>query len=350
MQSNKRPIMDVLSAILPAAGMLSAVSLAAAASLGGPMELQDEGQFFIAGQSLPSTHPSNAPGFLPGQIMASQMFVHYRIPASVNRPPIIMVHGSGHTGVTYETTPDGREGWATYFTRNNFPVYVVDHSGRGRSGFDPTPINRAKAESNAGLLPDIPLTTKERAWVNFRFGDAYPKTYPGLQFPIDAIDQYVSQLVPNTETTLSGGGANTVKALAALVDKIGPSVVMVHSQSGNYGLDLVRQRADKLRGLIIVEGSCGPLSAADVSDHFKKVPTLIVLGDNTTGSKTNNGDERRKQCTETADKIRAAGGKGRFIVLPEVGIKGNSHMMMMDKNNLIIADQIIGWLTEVAGI
>ena len=160
----------------------------------------------------------------------------------------------------------------------------------------------------------------------------------------------MSQLVPNTETTLAGGGANTVKALSALVDKIGPSIVMVHSQSGNYGLDLVRHRADKLRGLIIVEGSCGPLSADDVSRHFKKVPILIVLGDNTTGSKTNNGDERRKQCAESANQIRAAGGKAKFMLLPEAGIKGNSHMMMMDRNNLIIADQVIGWLTEVAGM
>lgn len=351
----KRPFIGPLPSFLPSLtlsvlGLAAAVSVAAAASLGGPMELQDEGQFFIGGQPMPSTHPSNAAGFLPGQIMANQMFVHYRIPAAVNKPPIIMVHGSGHTGVTYETTPDGREGWATYFTRNNFPTYVVDHSGRGRSGFDPTPINRAKAESNASLLPDVPLTTKERAWVNFRFGNAYPTAFPGLQFPVDAIDQYVSQLVPNTETTLAGGGANTVKALSALVDKIGPSIVMVHSQSGNYGLDLVRQRADKLRGLIIVEGSCGPLSADDVSRHFKKVPILIVLGDNTTGSKTNNGDERRKQCTEAANQIRAAGGKAKFMLLPEAGIKGNSHMMMMDRNNLIIADQVIGWLTEVAGM
>jgi pimeloyl-ACP methyl ester carboxylesterase len=348
MRSDRRPL--ALAFVLPAAGLMAAISMAAAGTLGGPMELQDEGQFFIGGRIMPSTHPSNAPGFLPGQIMLSQMFVHYRIPATVSRPPMVMVHGSGHTGMTYETTPDGREGWATYFTRNNFPVYVVDHSGRGRSGFDPTPINRAKAESNASYLPDIPLTTKERAWVNFRFGESYAKPYPGLQFPVDAIDQYVSQLVPNTETTLAGGGANTVKALVALVDKIGPSVVMVHSQSGNYGLDLVRERADKLRGLIVVEGNCGPLSADDVSKHFKKVPTLIILGDNTIGSKTNNGDERRKLCADTANQIRTAGGKAKFVVLPEMGIKGNSHMMMMDKNNLVVADQIIGWLTEVAGM
>src|SRR5439155_14301096 len=142
------------------------------------------------------------------------------------------------TGVTYETTPDGREGWATYFARKNFPVYVVDHAGRGRSSFDPTAINRARAERNAELLPlDVPLQTRENAWVNFRIGPAYPTPYPGSQFPIDALDQYVSQLVPNTETTLAGGGANTVKALSALLDRIGPAIVLVHSQSGGYGLD-----------------------------------------------------------------------------------------------------------------
>ena len=72
------------------------------------------------------------------------MYVHYRIPASKNGVPVVMVHGSTHTGMTYETTPDGREGWATYFVRKGSSVYVVDHAGRGRSGFDPTPINQVR--------------------------------------------------------------------------------------------------------------------------------------------------------------------------------------------------------------
>lgn len=111
--------------------------------------------------------------------MIDQMYVQYRIPKNVSAPPIVMVHGSGHTGVTYETTPDGREGWATYFARKNFPVYVVDHVGRGRSGFDPTPINQARRESNPALLPSVPLFTRERAFANFRFGPQYPTRYPG---------------------------------------------------------------------------------------------------------------------------------------------------------------------------
>src|SRR6516165_8867652 len=81
------------------------------------------------------------------------------------------------------TTPDGREGWATYFARKNFPVYVVDHAGRGRSGFDPTPINQARRESNPALLSSVPLFTRERAFANFRFGPQYPTRHQGGAIP-----------------------------------------------------------------------------------------------------------------------------------------------------------------------
>jgi pimeloyl-ACP methyl ester carboxylesterase len=334
---------------LPGAWLAATMTIAAGGSLGGPLELQDAGSFFVGGQAVRSTHPSNAAGAGPGQIMINQMYVQYKIPKTVSGPPIVMVHGSGHTGVTFETTPDGREGWATYFARKNFPVYVIDHSGRGRSGFDPTPINRAKAESNPALLPDVPLATRERAWINYRVGKAYPTPYPGAQFPLDALDQYFSQLVPNTETTLAGGGANTVKSLAALLDKIGPAIVLVHSQSGAYGLDLVRARADKMRGFVEIEGNCAPVSAGDIAEHFKKVPMLAVFGDNSVGAAGPNGDERRNGCVATTAALSAAGGTARFLLLPDAGIKGNSHMMMMDKNNLQIADLIIDWITDVAG-
>jgi pimeloyl-ACP methyl ester carboxylesterase len=343
-----------IAALLAAGCTVGMTAAAGAGSLGGPLELQDEGVFYINAHTVNTNFPdsaSNTPA--AGEITIDQMYVQYRIPKIVSGPPVIMVHGSGHTGVTYETTPDGREGWATYFARKGFPVYVVDHVGRGRSGFDPTVINRAKAESNASLLPSIPLTTRERAYPNFLIGAKYPTPYPGQQFPVEAQDQYFAQLVPNTETTLAGGGANTVKALDALVDKIGPAVVMVHSQSGGYGLQLVRDRADKVRAFIDIEGSCGPLSADDVSKSFKKVPTMMVFGDYTEGSTGPNGDERRKQCTDSADAITAAGGTAKFLYLPALGIKGNSHMLMMDKNNLQIADLIISWLgasPELAGV
>ena len=301
------------------AALLASGGTGMAGSLGGPLELQDEGSFFVNGELTHSSHPGTSVGGVaqPGTITVKQMYVQYRIPKSVSRPAIVMVHGSGHTGATYETTPDGREGWATYFVRKGFPVYVIDHSGRGRSGFDPTPINRARAESNPASLPDIQIAPRERAWYFFRIGASYPTPFPGSQFPVEAFDQYTAQLVPNAEATLPGAGANTVRA-----------------------------RAQKLRALINIEGNCAPVTTDEVANTFAKVPLLSVWGDNSNGAPGPNGDERRNGCAATVDAIKRAGGAGKFLLLPEVGQKGNSHMLMMDRNNLQVADLIIGWLGE----
>ena len=324
-----------------------------ASSLGGPLELADEGTFFVGGRSIFSEHPGDpgprVGGAGAGHIIIEQMYVHYRIPKVVSAPPIVMVHGSTHTGATFETTPDGREGWATYFARKGFPVYVVDQVGRGRSGFDPTPINRAIVQSDVKLLPQIAIPTRERAWQSFHFGPEYPQAYPGMQFPVEATAQYLAQLVPNTEVTLAGQGIReTPKALVALLEKIGPAILMVHSQAGGYGLEVVRQ-SDKVRALVVMEGSCGPLSADDISKRFVKQPMLSLWGDFTVGALGPNSDTRRNACIATVDAIKAAGGNAKFFLLPDNGIKGNSHMMMFDKNNLQVADIMMKWLGE-AGV
>ncbi|HKA46135.1 MAG TPA: lysophospholipase [Burkholderiales bacterium] len=324
--------------------------MATAATLGGPLTLADEGSFFVNGQSRLSNYPgaSLVTGPAPaGNITVNQMYVHYRIPATAKGVPLVMVHGSNHTGMTYETTPDGREGWATWFVRQGHPVYVVDHSGRGRSGFDPTPVNAVRdGGADPKALPTFFLGPIDRAWWNFRFGPDYPKPFPNLQFPLEAIDQYLAQLVPNAETTLAGGGANTVNALVALLDKIGPAVVMVHSQSGVYGLDVVRKRPNLVRALISVEGGCETVTPADIATPFVKVPVVSVWGDNSIGAKGVNGDKRREGCAQAVNMIKGGGGRATFLLLPEAGIAGNSHMMMMDKNNLVVAEALRKWVAE----
>jgi hypothetical protein len=323
---------------------------AAQSSLGGKLELEDEGGFFVNAKKVSSAYPgaSLATGpAAPGNITINQMYVHYRIPAGTKGVPLVLVHGSNHTGMTYETTPDGREGWATWFARQGHPVYVVDHSGRGRSGFNPTPINAVRdGGADPKSLPTLFIGTLERAWSNFRFGPEYPKPFPNLQFPLEALDQYVAQLVPNTETTLEGVGTNTVEALAALLDKIGPAVVMVHSQSGVYGLDVVRRRPDKVRALVSIEGGCETLTQDDVGKYFAKVPFTSVWGDNSVGANSVNGDQRRGGCQKAVSLINGGGGRATFLLLPENGVPGNSHMMMMDKNNLQIAGLIRKWIGE----
>jgi pimeloyl-ACP methyl ester carboxylesterase len=330
--------------------MMFLVLLAGCAATGGKLVLDDEGSFFVNGRSQRSAYPgaSLVTGPTPpGDLMVNQMYVQYRIPASRKGVPLVLVHGSQHTGVTYETTPDGREGWATWFVRQGHPVYVVDHSGRGRSGFDPTPVNAVRdGGADPKGLPTFFVGPIDRSWPNFRFGPEYPKAFPNLQFPLEAIDQYRAQLVPNTETTLKGGGANTVEALASLLDKIGPAVIFVHSQSGVYGLDVVRKRPNLVRALVSVEGGCETLTPKDAAGPFSKVPFVSVWGDNSVGAWGVNGDKRRDGCAQAVKHIQGAGGRATFLLLPEAGVKGNSHMMMMDKNNLEVAGLIRRWIGE----
>ena len=325
-------------AILASLAMLLGAVAADASTLGGPLTLSDEGSFFVNGKVVPTnTTP-------PGHVTIDQMYVHYWIPAKVSGPPVIMVHGAAHTGITYETTPDGREGWATYFVRKGYPVYVVDQPGQGRSGFNTAAIAKAKADANAAEIPNIPPNTREGNWVNVLFGPAFGTAWPDEQFPLQAEDEYQSGLVPNANATLENGDTTVIDALTALVDKIGPAVLMVHSQSGSFGMQVVRRRPALVRAIVSLEGSCTPMTPADAQGPFHNVPFLSLFGDHTEGAVGFNGDARRNGCIQSVATIKAAGGPATFVLLPAIGIKGNSHMLMMDKNNLQIADIVMTWL------
>jgi len=335
-------------ASLVAIGVL--MSLAAASSLGGPLVLSDEGSFFVRGTNERTDYADmRGATLVGGTIRTGQMYVQFKIPAKSNSVPVIMVHGANHSGVTYETTPDGREGWANYFVRNGFPVYVVDQAGRGRSGFNPTGINRAKAKGDTSDMPTITIASREAAWASYRLGPKYPEFWPDSRFPQAALDHYFSQAAPMGDGTLPGAfGEQTVLGLVALLEKVGPAVVLVHSQSGAYGLAVARARPDLVRALVSVEGDCAPMSDDDVTKTFSRVPLLSVWADHSFGNKARNGDERRNGCSGSVSMIAAKGGPAKFMLLPERGIKGNSHMMMVETNNLQIADLIMEWVKASA--
>src|SRR5262249_39568448 len=106
--------------------------------------LKEQGTFYVGGSIEVRTPNSSStvtrdPRSLPGHIAVNQMYVEYQIPASQKHLyPIVFVHGGGDTGQHFRTTPDGREGWFTSFTRRGFAVYAVDGPNRGRAGWDPT--------------------------------------------------------------------------------------------------------------------------------------------------------------------------------------------------------------------
>lgn len=313
---------------------------AGAGSLGGPLTLEDEGSFFVNGKVVTSQHPGaslvTGPA-APGRITVNQMYVHYRIPASRKGPALVLVHGSNHSGVTYETTPDGREGWLNLFIRKGWDVYNSDAVERGRSGFAPPDV--WNSEPN--------FLTKANPFERFRIGQglgswnadpAKMKVNVGSQFPVEAYDNFTKQIVPrwtNTDDAI-------IAAYTALVDKVCPCVLLFHSQAGGFGFTVAQARPDKIKAIVAVE----PAVAGDKAQagRLKNIPTLVVYGDYI--PLDSRWPKMRQIGVDYAEAIRAAGGSADVVNLPDVGIKGNSHMLMMDKNNAQVSDLIQKWLTD----
>lgn len=306
-----------------------------------PLRLLDEGTFFVGGVVEP-VNLALLPGLPtePGRIVAGQMFVHYRVPeprSDSARPyPIVFIHGGGLTGASYETTPDGREGWATWFTRQGFTTYVVDLPGRGRAGF-----NAARVEPRS-----ITQVSLENAWKIFRFGPRFGEPYPGLQFPVEALEALGAQNVPLAETTLEGGALATgPRAITALIERIGPAILVVHSQSGPMADIVVGMMGDRVKAVVDVEGSQAVAPTEAQVQQYRSVPLLELFGDYIEqDEKGFAGKPRLEARRRVTERVNAEGGRATLIQLPVRGISGNTHMMMQDRNNLEVAGVVLDWL------
>ena len=152
--------------------------------------------------------------------VVGQMYVEMRIPPKQTHPyPIVMVHGGTRSGTNFTGTPDGREGWAQYFVRHGYAVYVVDQPGRGRSGY------LAEAYGRAAASPT--RESAQRRYLQQEKSKLWPQAHlhtqwPGNGEPDDpATLQIVGSFLPEIETSTSSSLLNR-DALIALVDKIGP--------------------------------------------------------------------------------------------------------------------------------
>jgi pimeloyl-ACP methyl ester carboxylesterase len=326
--------------------MFGITATTTAAAQKQPIALRDMGSFHIGGRVIEITgQPVKEVVFTPGGVPAKidpngayqieQMYVQYFLPQNrKGKLPLLMWHGGGLSGVTYETTPDGREGWLTMFIRNGWDTYISDAMERGRSGW----TNTFKGEPVFLPLGD--------PWERFRIGPAGSwnadrakrVTYPGTQFPIDAYEQFMKQGVPRWTTTYK----EIVAAYIALVDKVCPCVVMVHSQSGTFGFQVAEARPDKVKALVAVEPTVG--GDRNKVALLKNTPVVMVYGDFAMDHPR--WARIRQGGVDYAGVLKAAGGSIDIVDLPDAGLKGNSHMLMMDKNNGEIADLIQKWLVS----
>jgi pimeloyl-ACP methyl ester carboxylesterase len=330
-----------------AASLMVTASLTAA-NAAEPIALRDMGSFHVGGRLVeisgkPVKEITFTAGGVPAKVdpngtyQVEQMYVQYFLPANeTGAYPLLLWHGGGLTGVTYETTPDGREGWLNYFLRKGWSVYNSDAVERGRAGWAQYP-DIFKGEP-------VFLTTSN-PFERFRIGagpgsydpdPAKRKLMPGSQFPNEGYENFVKQNVPRWTTTDDA----IIAAYIAEIDRVGPCIILFHSQAGTFGFKVAQARPDKVKALIAVE----PAGIGDPArvDALKNIPTLFIYGDYI--EQDSRWPKIRATGVAFADSIKAAGGTADVVDLPKVGIKGNSHMMMMDKNNAEIAALIQNWL------
>jgi len=274
-----------------------------------------------------------------GHVMVDNVYATYQYPAELRHPhPILFNSGGGHTARVYDTTPDGREGWLTLFVREGFAVYGVDRPNTGRSGTDICKINAVKLGlAPTTQLPAINRYAAESSWVTFRWGPKYGEPYPNTQFPIDAADKYFPQTVStyrDAQETLK-----SVAAFTALIDKVPePVILQTWSSSGLLGYLTAAERPDRVKAILAIETSVAAFDAIPPAGRQKlaAIPILIVIGDH--------AQDRVDAARKFQKEMAALGGRVTVDVLPEAGIYGNGHTMMLEKNNKQIMHRMIAWL------
>jgi pimeloyl-ACP methyl ester carboxylesterase len=308
--------------------------------------LRDMGSFHVGGREAalsgkPVKDVVFTPGGAPAKIdlngtyLVESMYVQYFLPANrKGQVPLLMWHGGGLTGVAYETKPDGGEGWMTWFLRKGWDVYNSDAVERGRAGWAMYP---EIFKSEPLFLP------KADPWERFRIGDGAgswqrQSTYPGSQFPVEGYDNLMRQTVPRWTST----DAAIIAAYIALVDRVCPCVILFHSQAGQFGFKVAQARPDKVKALIALE----PAGIGDPqqADRLKGIPTLFVYGDYI--AQDARWPQIRRNGLAFGEAMTKAGGSVEVVDLPQLGIKGNSHFAMMDRNNLEVAALIQRWLEK----
>jgi len=313
-----------------------------------PLVLTSQGSFFIGGESKALPAAPGRGGFGGGgDVTINQMYVQYQIPPDGDRHvPVVMVHGCCLSSKTWETTPDGRMGWSEYFVRKGRPVYLADQSSRARSGFDGSIINAVRGGSvPPAQLPNVLIASHQTAWTIFRFGPTFGQTFPDGQFPIEAVDELYKQMIPDLNSTLPNPNP-TWKNMAALAVKLKGAILMGHSESGFFPQQAALIDPAGIKGMISIEMPCATMSPAQIST-LAKIPTLVMFGDHlgdVQGGGPANWNASYQGCQTFVQQVKAAGGDAEMMYLPELGIKGNTHRLMQDRNNLDLADLLITWI------
>ncbi len=368
-----------------AAATLASVAAVGAVHAEGPLVLAKNGSFFVGGKM------SEIDG---RAVMVGHMYVEYMIPARKTHPyPIIFVHGGLRTGTNFTGTLDGGEGWAQYFVRQGYSVYVVDQVGRGRSPIVEKAYGPARMGDARGVQKRYAQEEKFKLWPQAHLHAPWPGGGEMDSPWVMALSASQAVEIENFHTQQELNR----DALIALVDKIGPSIILGHSQAGAFLWPVADARPQAIKAILAIEPNGPPVRAVDfigAPDWFKYGDVALSYGiadvpltysppvkgasELTFIQQEKAEGEGLVRCFEqaaparqltnlrdiptlvltseasyhapydhcTVNYLRQAGAKPTFIRLADLGIKGDSHVLMLEKNSKAIAAVIAKWLAS----
>lgn len=323
----------------------------------GTMHLQTQGIFWAGGEVVQRTQP----GATDNRILRNPVYVEYFIPKNLDASaaPIVLTHSS-LSGVVWRTTPDGREGWAEYFIRRGFPVFVIDPPGTGRAGFDVDDINLAARGQSQAATSDPLIRTDSASWARWSIGPRLGEASKGGQMSTDdaSVRHFLGSMIPSRAVPNAAVDTAFIAALEKIHKMFGRAIFVGWSTAGGLGQRLVIARPDLIRALVILEGYNGQLPLPTASNWFDYCPLnppnavvsalvkhrLPLLSVNGQAGHSINAGRAKDVCQTLVDRVKADGGDATNIWLPDVGVSGNSHMLFWDRNGDEAANVVLGWL------
>lgn len=333
-----------------------------------------------------------------GTFFSGGLYVERYVPAEQRHPhPVVMIHGGGQTGTNFTATPDGRRGWLHDFLRAGYAVHIVDQPERGRSGHAAGVYGQAATlqRSSVKRIEDrFTAPAQAKLWPQ----SARHTRWPGTGRKGDpAFDRFYASQVEG----LRDGGA--IEALnrdagVALLDAIGPAILMTHSQSGPLGWLIADARPELVKGILALEPNGPPFSDVEFvggetwhryvegmarpwgitrlpltydppaarPEDLRPTADPKPAGTNLVAGLLQGGTPRRLSrlagipililATEasyhatydhaTSRFLEQAGVAHDFYRLEDKGLAGNGHMAMLETNNHAVADLMIDWLAR----
>ena len=312
----------------------------------GPIEIAAHGGTFVGGQPVsiegrpPRARAGSDPAHsalldLNGQYVRGATYVEYTILARPSRPPIVMFPGGGLSAASFQDTPDGRPGWETFFLRRGYSVNLVDIDRTGRSPWRVFPEIEAQEPSfrNNAFL-----------WEKFRIGPpgsyAPRSAYRDGRFPVGAFEVFAGQTGPRFRPA----PAEQSVAYDSVIRRFCPCILLLHSAAGAPGMAAAQRFPQLVLAVVAVEPSGAP-ALLSVSG---KIAHIFVWGDHL-GSDESDASwaEQYGAAQSYAARLRSSGARVHWLDLPALGIRGNSHLLMMDRNSDEVAALIDRRLGDV---